>query len=191
MLTLTRGGLRLIWRTLVCLALAAVVVVLALAVLIPRLGGATPYTILTGSMAPERPPGTLVVVRPVDPEEIKVGDVVTYQLESGKPTVVTHRVISVGVSMKHPGERSFRTQGDANDIPDAEPVREAQIRGRLWYSVPHLGRISNTLNNDQRATATLVVAGALGLYAVSMFGSTLRDRLRRPTTTPDTPEEDA
>lgn len=202
MLTLTLGGVRLLWRILVCLALAGIVVVLAVAVVIPRLGGATPYTILTGSMEPERPPGTLVVIRPVDPDEVKVGDIVTYQLESGEPTVVTHRVVSVGVSMRHPGERTFRTQGDANDVPDAKPVREVQLRGRLWYSVPHLGRISNTLDNDQRTTATLVVAGALALYAVGMFASALRDRVRRrststpvatpaPTTTPTAQEETA
>ena len=47
-----------------------VAAVLAVAVLVPRVGGATPYTVLTGSMAPTYPPGSLVVVRPVDPESI-------------------------------------------------------------------------------------------------------------------------
>lgn len=177
---------RFMWRALVCFALAAVIVVLAVAVLVPRATGATPYTILTGSMRPQYPPGTMVVIRPVAPEKISVGDVVTYQLESGKPAVVTHRVISVGVSVKHPGERTFRTQGDANDIPDQLPVRPLQIRGRLWYDVPHLGRISNTLNNNQRQTATYVVAGALALYAAGMFAGAMRERLHRRS-----PEEDA
>ncbi len=170
--------LRLLWRVTVCLSLAAVVVVLAVAVLIPRIMGATPYTILTGSMRPDFPPGTLVVVRPVKADAIRVGDVVTYQLESGKPQVVTHRVVAVGVSMKDPDARSFRTQGDANDVPDELPVRPVQIRGRLLYAVPHLGRVSNTLNNDQREVATLLVAGGLAAYAASMFGSALRDRWR-------------
>lgn len=185
LISLTRP-MRLLWRTLVCLALAAIVVVLALAVLVPRAGGATPYTILTGSMRPHFPPGTMVVIRPLDPEKIAVGDVVTYQIESGEPTVVTHRVISVGVSMKHPDERSFRTQGDANDIPDRLPVRPVQVRGKLWYAVPRLGWVSNTLTTNQRQTATLIVAGALAVYALGMFAGALRERTRRST-----PEEEA
>ncbi len=65
----------------------------------PRLGGATPYTVLTSSMEPEYPPGTLVVVRPVPIEEIGIGDVITYQLESGEPTVVTHRVVGLSTTL--------------------------------------------------------------------------------------------
>ena len=55
------------------------------AVLVPRLGGATPYTILTGSMTPKMPPGTLVVVKPRPIDKIGIGDVITYQFESGSP----------------------------------------------------------------------------------------------------------
>ena len=41
--------------------------VLALTIVIPRLTGSTPYTVLTGSMVPTYPPGTLIVVKPEDP----------------------------------------------------------------------------------------------------------------------------
>jgi len=71
-----------------------------LAVLVPRVAGATPYTVLTGSMSPAYPPGTLVVVRPVDLADVRVGDVVTYQLRSGEPAVATHRVVGVGQQWK-------------------------------------------------------------------------------------------
>ena len=46
---------------------------------------------LTSSMEPGLPPGTLVIVKPIDPVDVRIGTVITYQLESGKPTVVTHR----------------------------------------------------------------------------------------------------
>ncbi|RYJ02767.1 MAG: signal peptidase I, partial [Actinomycetales bacterium] len=59
------------------------VAMLVVSVLVPRLAGATPYTVLTGSMRPTMPPGTLVVAKPVDPEALEVGDVVTVQLRSG------------------------------------------------------------------------------------------------------------
>lgn len=151
---------------------------LAVAVVIPRVGGATPYTVLTGSMSPSMPPGTLAVVRPSAPEEVGVGTVITYQLRSGQPTVVTHRVVAVGVNAA--GDRVFTTRGDANDAVDAAAVRPVQVRGALWYSVPYLGYVSNVLNGQQRQTAVYLVAGALLLYAGCMFTGAVRgSRSRR------------
>lgn len=71
-----------------------------------------------------------MVVRPVDADEIRVGDVITYQLASGRSTVVTHRVVSIGTRLD--GTPVFTTQGDANDTADEEVVRPVQVRGRLW-----------------------------------------------------------
>lgn len=156
----------------ILVAVAAVVV----AVLVPRLGGATPYTVLTGSMRPHLPPGTLVVVKPVPVEEIRAGDVITYQLESGQPTVVTHRVVAQGV--RADGEVVLQTQGDANNAPDAEWVRPVQVRGRLWYAVPHLGRVNTLLTGSQHQAVVYVVGGGLAGYAAFMFASALRDRRR-------------
>ena len=76
------------------LFILATLSILAVAVLLPRIGGATPYTVLTSSMEPDLPPGTLVVVKPTPAEQIGVGSVITYQLNSGKSSVVTHRVVS-------------------------------------------------------------------------------------------------
>jgi signal peptidase len=154
-------------------ALAAV----ALAVAVPRIAGGTPYTVLTGSMEPGLPPGTLVVVRPVDPEDIAVGDVITFQLESGKPAVATHRVVAVGTRLD--GEQVFTTQGDANGAPDRNPVRTVQVQGRLWYSVPYLGHLNSALTGKQRQGAVLVVSVLLAGYAAFMFVGAVRDGVRR------------
>jgi signal peptidase len=156
--------------------IAGVLVLLTLGVIVPRLGGATPYTILTGSMQPGMPPGTLVVVKPVQPENIAIGTVITYQLDSGKPTVVTHRVVRVGIDGT--GHRIFSTQGDANNAPDEKVVLPAQIRGEKWYSVPYLGHLNNALTGGERAIAVYVVGGGLLLYAATMFLGSVRDRRR-------------
>lgn len=155
----------------------AVVVVLAVAVVIPRLAGATPFTVLTGSMRPDYPPGSLVVVKPVSFEDIGVGDVITYQLESGKATVVTHRVTAVAAQLD--GEVVLTTQGDANNVSDPKAVRDVQVRGRLWYSVPYLGHVNNALTGGQRQAAVLVVSAGLVGYAAFMFVGSLRDRRRK------------
>lgn len=51
------------------------------------------------------PPGTLLVVLPTPVADIRVGDVVTYQIESGQPSVVSHRV--VGTTSSSDGSRTW------------------------------------------------------------------------------------
>lgn len=160
------------------LVILAVVAVLAAAVVVPRIAGATPYSILTGSMRPERPPGTLVVMKPVDTKDITIGTVVTYQLSSGKSTVVTHRV--VGIVRSSDNALRFRTQGDANDAPDRELVRPVQIKGALWYDVPYLGYVNKYITGKERRLTMIIVVSGLLLYAAYMFSGSLRDRLRKP-----------
>lgn len=159
------------------LVIAGVVGVLAAAVLVPRLAGATPYTVLTGSMQPSYPPGTLVVVRPVQPDEVLAGDVITYQLKSGEPTVVTHRVTEVAMGLD--GTRVFTTKGDNNGVVDRDPVKPVQVQGKVWYSVPYLGYVNRALSGSQRQTAVMVVSSVLIGYAAFMLIGALRDRVRR------------
>ena len=151
--------------------LAAVTV----AVLVPRVAGATPYTVLTGSMRPGLPPGTLVVVRPVPIRQVAIGDVITYQLTSGEPEVVTHRVVGQGATLG--GETVVFTQGDANQVRDTAAVREVQLKGRLLYAVPVLGRLNTQLAHRDQQLATTVAAGALFAYAA--WKLLLAGRVRR------------
>ena len=174
--TNTTGSFWWITRVAAWAAILGISAVIAVSVLIPRIGGATPYAILTSSMKPGLPPGSLVVVRPVDPEDVAIGDVITYQLVSGEPTVVTHRVVGIGMNAK--GERTFTTQGDANNVVDDKPVRPAQIKGELWYSVPHIGFVNKYVSGEQREMTTVVVAAGLFAYALLMLAGAVRDRRR-------------
>lgn len=175
-------------RALAWAVAGLVVLVLALTIVLPRLGGATTYTVLTGSMRPALPPGTVVVVKPTPADRIRTGDVITFQLRSGEPTVATHRVRSVGVTST--GELRFVTQGDANDVPDVATVRPEQVKGVVWYSVPFVGYPSLKLGADVRQVAVLGAVCLLGAYAITMVGSDVRDRRRRRTGPATAPVED-
>lgn len=141
---------------------ALIMTIGVVAVGIPAVTGSTPMTILTGSMAPSYPAGTLVIVRPTPVEEIRLGDALTYQLRSGEPELVTHRVVAIGSAN---GEKRFTTQGDANAIADPNPVREVQIRGTVWYSIPYLGWVNTLVNGEQRDIVVTVIALTLFGYA--------------------------
>jgi signal peptidase len=173
-----RAVLRFVVHMLAWMVITAVLLVLAVTVLVPRLGGATPYTVLSSSMEPTMPPGTLVVARPARPASIGIGTVITYQLESGEPTVVTHRVVSQGIDGS--GRVVFWTKGDGNDAIDAEAVLPVQVRGTLWYSAPYLGYVNDIVNTRVRSVVTSATVAGLLAYSLAMFAGGYRDRRKRP-----------
>lgn len=158
--------------------LLSVGAVLLAMVVVPRLSGATPYTVLTGSMEPGLPPGTLVVVKPTPATDLSAGDVITFQPYSGNPAVVTHRVD--GIFYDAQSQMRIYTKGDANNVADDWVLVPEQVRGRVWYSVPQLGRVNSLLSGQSRSMLVTVVGVALAGYAVWMFGSSLRERKSRP-----------
>jgi signal peptidase len=172
-----RTGLGWLGQLLAWMVILAVTALLVVTVGIPRATGSTPYAVLTGSMRPELPPGSLVVVTPTDASGIGVGDVITYQLESGKPQVVTHRVVAVAPA--EDGTTMFQAQGDANDVADERWVAEVQIKGVEWYSLPYLGHLHTLLTGKERQMIVYGVAVLLLGYAGAMFAGSLRDRRRR------------
>jgi signal peptidase len=151
----------------------------ALAIVIPAVTGSTPRTVLTSSMEPTYPPGTLVIVRPIAADDVRIGDPITYQLASGKADVVTHRVI--GITTNSDGERRFTLQGDNNSVPD-DPVRDEQIQGKVWYALPLLGWVNTWINGDGRAWIAPVAAVVLFGYAAGMIASGIRDRAKKRRT---------
>ena len=88
---------RLAGVVVIAVVVAALAVVAAVG-LVPLVTGASTYTVLTGSMRPALPVGTVVVVRPTPVEQIAVGEVVTFLAHdpgTSATRVVTHRVIGI------------------------------------------------------------------------------------------------
>jgi signal peptidase len=111
-----------------------VVTVLAVSLLWFNTGllGVRPNLVSGSSMAPALNPGDIVIVQPVEPESIQVGDIIRVVRED---TPILHRVIEI---RDEGGSREFTTQGDANNVPD-QPVRADQIDGRVVLVIPKIG----------------------------------------------------
>ena len=159
--------------------LLAVVALALILIVVPKIAGATPLTVLTSSMEPRYPPGTLIYVLPVKAADVRLGDVITYQIRSGDPAVISHRVIAINSPPN--GKRTFILKGDNNSQPDQLPVIPAQIRGRLWYSVPLLGWVGSALNGSKRSWIVDVIAAALFVYAAYMIVSGIVSASRKRT----------
>jgi signal peptidase len=158
-------------RLVLFAVLGGVAFAVAVLVVIPRATHGVALNVLTGSMTPGIPVGSVVIDRPVDPGTLKVGDVATYQKAPGKPEFITHRVVKIDAS-KNPVLFTFK--GDANRGEDVKPVPATAIRGKVWFHVPYLGALRDTLHTGggMAAVAMLVLVG----YALVQVGGALRDR---------------
>lgn len=155
-----------------------VLAIATLAIILPALVGGTALTVLTQSMEPRYPPGTLIIIRPTPIDEITVGDVVTFQIAANKPAVVSHRVIARSVDTA--GNTTLRTKGDNNSLADPLPVLKVQVKGVVWYSIPLLGWLNNLIGGQLRMVLAPAVAAVLFAYAGYLVVSSIRSsRARR------------
>lgn len=115
--------------------LLLILAVLAVLLLGPRIMGYQSMAVLTGSMEPAYPVGSLIYVKEVEPETLETGDVITYQLSGD--TVVTHRIVEI-----HKDTQEVVTKGDANETNDGNPIPYEAIVGKADFNIPYLGYIA-------------------------------------------------
>lgn len=157
-------GLKRVASWMLTLVMVALLVIASAAAFVPRLIGAQPLTVLSGSMVPTFNPGDLVIVRPFDVNTVAVGDVITFQPESGNPTLITHRVIDVTRDASDLTQVSrIVTQGDANNMAD-NPLVPEQVMGRMLYRIPYLGFLHDGPTYEYVGYA---VGGGLIVYAIA------------------------
>jgi signal peptidase len=96
-------------------------------------GGSFSSVVMGGSMEPTIHVGSIVIVRKVKPEDVRVGDIVAFKTGESK---TIHRVIEKVIE---DGSFYFRTKGDANEDPDPWIVKPQDILGELQLTIPYYG----------------------------------------------------
>lgn len=133
---------------------------------VPRLMGYEIYEVVSGSMEPEIPVGSVIYVRAAQPQEVEAGDVIAFQKDG---SVITHRV-----EENRYVEGEFVTKGDANREEDMMPVAYDSLIGKVERHVPVLGIIMSLLasNTGKLYAVLLAVCGVM----FHMLAGILRDR---------------
>ena len=149
-----RTGAKLVWN-IVSGILIAIMVVLVVMLVGVRLIGYQPYCVLSGSMEPTYRTGSLIYVKKADPQDIKVGDPITFVLDENL-TVATHRVIEIDEADRH-----FYTKGDANEYPDASPVHFNNLIGRPSFTIPYMGYVTNYRQNPRGRYIAIAAAAVI------------------------------
>ena len=127
--------------------------------LVQRTGTAQLLTVVSGSMQPALPLGSLVLVVPRDAGSLRTGDVITFTPPEGPARTITHRVVDVRGTG---ADLQVRTRGDAN--PVADPWTLQFPDSRAWVVVadaPWLGRPWLWLAHPEHRRLVLVPAVAL------------------------------
>jgi signal peptidase I len=139
-------------------------VVLSAAVLVaigigPHTGRYETLTVLSGSMRPRIPVGSMVIATPERPRDLRRGQIITYQVPVGDRQVISHRVVSVLEGGDHP---IFETRGDANDAKDPWVAKvSGPVVWRVRYVVPGFGRLVFWLRRPAVHATTLRVVPLL------------------------------
>ncbi|MFN2589002.1 MAG: signal peptidase I [Actinomycetota bacterium] len=161
------GRLASFLRSVATVAGTVVVVVLVVATIGPRLLPYRTFTVLSGSMAPAIPTGSMIFDREVDAAELAPGDIVTFHPPGGAEKLVSHRVVRVE---KTPAGRLLVTRGDANGVVDDWRI-PAEGRGlRYEFHVPYLGYVVGGLLTPVGRLIALTLAalwlGGLALWTI-------------------------
>jgi len=125
-----------------------------------RIMGYRVFNVISGSMEPTYSVGDLIYVKDTAPEEIKVGDPITFVLNEDL-VVATHRVVGVDTANQH-----FYTKGDANETADSSPVHFNNVIGVAKFSIPLLGYVSDFV---QRPPGMYFTVAALSVLIILVF----------------------
>ena len=129
--------------------------VLCLMLAVPRLLGIQSYTVLTGSMEPSIPVGSLIYAKYTEPQTLAEGDVIVFN-DSNASIPVTHRVVENDTQTGQ-----IITKGDANAQEDFAPISYYDVLGKVLLHIPVLGRFLAPLGT---------LTGKIGMLAIIAAG---------------------
>jgi signal peptidase len=154
-------------------AIGLILATAAIVVAILSVRGSLPFMPIYGSsMEPTLQSGGLLMIDPIDPQDIKIGDIIVYNVPPlvreyyNYPPTVSHRVIEI---MTVP-TLGFRTKGD-NTGEDPFTVRAQDIRGTVGKQIPYLG-LPLLFFQSQQGTIFAIIA--LILLAIFLYGGEIR-----------------
>ena len=141
------------------------VIVTSIPLAVPRLLGYETYSVVSGSMEPALPIGSVVYVEHVEPDTVEPGDIIAFNEEG---TVITHRVVENRFI-----EGEFVTKGDANEQEDFNNAEYRDFIGRVAYHIPVVGSYMMLYASEVGKIYLLVLA------ACGVMFNMLAGRIRR------------
>lgn len=127
------------------------VAAVALLLITPRFFQMELFNVVSGSMEPAIPVGSLIGVKYENPAEIEDQDIIAFYHQN---SIVTHRVIENDVQ-----KQEFITKGDANDQKDMNGISYSHFIGKVVFTIPIMGFVAAMLSTLQGKIYLMLLAG--------------------------------
>ncbi len=115
---------------------AAITLLFASLIVGPKALGLQTMIVLSGSMEPTLPVGSLIVARPLRAELLQLGDIIVFSRPDRPGELVTHRIVDVEADTFN---RNFITKGDANGVADPWRIPERGQGLVVVFAIPFAG----------------------------------------------------
>ena len=164
------NGMRRLVKWLTNILLGVLVLLVVIFVVMPAVLASSLAVVYSGSMEPAMPRGALAWMEPVDPADIRVGDIIAFDpIWDDDDVTISHRVIEIVQS----DNLSFHTKGDANEDADVDSVPAGNVLARISFNVPRGGYVLNYVG--QYTKSRLGFGLFIALPTVLLIGSAARD----------------
>ena len=118
--------------------------------------------VLTGSMEPRLPVGSVIVTRPIN--IYNIGDIVSFKNDSD--LTITHRIVE---GFKDEKGVLYKVKGDANNTSDQDLVRLEQILGKEVLTLPYIGKIIGATKSP-KGFISLIIVPAFVFIVLELIG---------------------
>ena len=146
----------------------ASVILTCVPIVVPRMIGYDVYNIISGSMEPSIPVGSLIYVEAAVPADIQEGEVIAYH---GRGSTIAHRVVQNRLV-----EGEFVTKGDANPEEDLNAIPYTSLVGRVKYHIPWIGSFLAIYTSAVGRLYVICFAACGAMF--NMLAGRLRSRAR-------------
>ncbi|NLP49034.1 MAG: signal peptidase I [Clostridiales bacterium] len=126
------------------------------------------FAVISPSMEPEILKGDAVFIRFTEVEELQVGDIITVVSPKGD-RAFTHRITRFDSK-----KTKVYTKGDKNQSEDPMPTDISLVAGKVAFSLPKLGYLSETIGS--KVFLALLASSVAALILISSLLSLYKDR---------------
>ena len=129
------------------------------------------YVIVSPSMVPTIKINDAIVIKRVDNDGYKIGDIITFTSSDlrYKDLMITHRVVNKeNISYKN---SVYTTKGDNNQRVDPASVQTNAIHGRVLFKIPKVGYIKDFFANPSNYFICLLIPTVV--FIIYEFGRIL------------------
>ena len=131
------------------------------------------FVIVSKSMEPTIMTGDAIVVKEVNPEDLKVGDIISFR---DGDSINTHRIVEI---VSDNGKKRFRTKGDNNKNVDKELVTTSKVEGTYQLRIKGFGKIIKILNSKITLVILLTFLILILIYEVRISKRKLARKEKR------------